>query len=203
MFVLSLVTVTKGGEMIIAILDDIGSAMGILMITTFEAILVFGIYGVSEFCVDLAFMSKKPPSIILKLLFIGSSIFTINIMIACSFAWNSPSFQYVSYPVTMYIISWIAAMITLLIITTAGVYTTIEFARKKNLLGSFEPTDRWVPDLSDLLIHNELNAITFGGEKITHDTSNHLVFGIGKPKIYLKIDNATQTDETNNEQSGL
>ncbi|XP_029343297.1 sodium-dependent nutrient amino acid transporter 1-like [Acyrthosiphon pisum] len=77
MFVLSLVTVTKGGEMIIAILDDIGSAMGILMITTFEAILVFGIYGVSEFCVDLAFMSKKPPSIILKLLFIGSSIFTI------------------------------------------------------------------------------------------------------------------------------
>ncbi|XP_060856766.1 sodium-dependent nutrient amino acid transporter 1-like [Metopolophium dirhodum] len=77
MFVLSLVTVTKGGEMIIAILDDIGSAMGILMITTFEAILVFGIYGVSEFCVDLAFMSNKPPSTILKLLFIGSSIFII------------------------------------------------------------------------------------------------------------------------------
>jgi len=52
------------------------------------------------------------------------------------------------------------------------------------------------------LIHNELNTISFGGEKITHDTLNHLVFGIGKPKIYVKIDNATQTDETNNEQTG-
>jgi len=70
------------------------------------------------------------------------------------------------------------------------------------LYGSFEPTDRWVPDLSDLLIENKLNAITFEGEKITHDTLNYLVFGIGKPKIYVKIDNATQTDETNNEQSG-
>jgi len=52
------------------------------------------------------------------------------------------------------------------------------------------------------LIHNELNAITFRGEKIAHDTLNHLVFGVGKPKIYVKIDNATQTDESNNEQSG-
>jgi len=63
--------------MIISILDDIGSAMGILMITTFEVILIFGIYGVSEFCADLAFMSNKPPSIILKLLFIGGPVFTI------------------------------------------------------------------------------------------------------------------------------
>ncbi|KAL5237910.1 hypothetical protein ACI65C_005320 [Semiaphis heraclei] len=147
MFVLSLITVTKSGEMIISILDDIGSAMGILMITTFEAILIFGIYGVSEFCVDLTFMSKKPPSIILKLLFIGSSIFTIN------------------------------------------------------FYGSFEPTDRWVPDLSDLLINDELNPITFEGEKMTYDSLNHLEFGIGKPKICVKLDSATQTDETNNDQS--
>jgi len=52
-------------------------------------------------------------------------------MIACSFAWNSPSFQYVSYPVRIHKIAWIMAMITLLIIVAAGVYTTIEFARKK------------------------------------------------------------------------
>lgn len=54
-------------------------------------------------------------------------------MLACSFAWISPSFQYVSYPLTMNIIAWVVAMITLLILMTAGVYTTIEFARKKVL----------------------------------------------------------------------
>lgn len=54
-------------------------------------------------------------------------------MLACSFAWVSPSFQYVSYPLTMNIIAWVAAMITLLIMMTAGIYTTIEFARKKVL----------------------------------------------------------------------
>lgn len=52
------------------------------------------------------------------------------------------------------------------------------------------------------MIHDKLNEITFEGEKVTHDSLNHLAFGIGKPKIYVKIDNATQTDETNNEQSG-
>ncbi|XP_026815927.1 sodium-dependent proline transporter-like [Rhopalosiphum maidis] len=137
---------TQGGEMIISILDDIGSAMGILMITTFEAILIFGVYGVSEFCVDLAFMSNKPPSIILKLLFIGGPVFTIN------------------------------------------------------FFGSFEPTDRWVPDLNDSLIDNKLNEMTFEEEDMIHDNSNQLVFGIGKPKMCMKIDKATQTDETNNQQ---
>lgn len=37
---------------------------------------------------------------------------------------------------------------------------------------------------------------------MTHDSLNHLAFRIGKPKICIKIDNATQTDETNTEQSG-
>ncbi|KAE9543974.1 hypothetical protein AGLY_001663 [Aphis glycines] len=200
MFILSLVTVTNGGEMIISILDDIGSAMGILMITTFEVILIFGIYGVSEFCVDLAFMSNKPPSILLKLLFIGGPVFTINIMLACSFSWISPSFQNVSYPLTMYIIAWIAAMLTLMIMMFTAIYTIVKFARKKNFFGSFEPTDRWVPDLNDLLINNELNSMQFEEEKMIYDDSNQLIFGIGKPKICIKIDKATQTNETNNQQ---
>ncbi|XP_050062845.1 sodium-dependent proline transporter-like isoform X3 [Aphis gossypii] len=200
MFILSLVTVTNGGEMIISILDDIGSAMGILMITTFEVILIFGIYGVSEFCVDLAFMSNKPPSILLKLLFIGGPVFTINIMLACSFSWISPSFQNVSYPLTMYIIAWIAAMLTLMIMMFTAIYTIVKFARKKNFFGSFEPTDRWVPDLNDLLINNELNSMQFEEEKMIYDDSNQLIFGIGKPKICTKIDKATQTNETNNQQ---
>ncbi|KAF0761726.1 sodium-dependent proline transporter-like, partial [Aphis craccivora] len=200
MFILSLITVTNGGEMIISILDDIGSAMGILMITTFEVILIFGIYGVSEFCVDLAFMSNKPPSILLKLLFIGGPVFTINMMLACSFSWISPSFQNVSYPLTMYIIAWIAAMLTLMIMMFTAIYTIVKFARKKNFFGSFEPTDRWVPDLNDLLINNELNALQFEEEKMIYDDSHQLIFGIGKPKICIKIDKATQTDETNNQQ---
>lgn len=37
---------------------------------------------------------------------------------------------------------------------------------------------------------------------MTHDSLNHLEFGIGKPKICVKLDSATQTDETNNEQPG-
>lgn len=52
-------------------------------------------------------------------------------MLASSFSWISPSFQYVNYPHTMLIIAWTAAMITLLIMMTVGVYTTIEFAKKK------------------------------------------------------------------------
>lgn len=63
--------------MLISLMDDIGSAMGILMITTFEAILIFGIYGINEFCADLAFMTDNSPPIALKLLFIGGPVFTI------------------------------------------------------------------------------------------------------------------------------
>jgi hypothetical protein len=63
--------------MLISLVDDIGSAMGILMITTFEAILIFGIYGMNEFCADLAFMTNNSPSIALKLLFIGGPVFII------------------------------------------------------------------------------------------------------------------------------
>lgn len=63
--------------MLISLLDEIGSTMGILMITTFEAILIFGIYGINEFCADLAFMTDHSPSIMLKLLFIGGPVFTI------------------------------------------------------------------------------------------------------------------------------
>lgn len=63
--------------MLISLIDDIGSAIGVLMITVFEAILIFGIYGINEFCADLAFMMDHPPSIVLKLLFIGGTVFTI------------------------------------------------------------------------------------------------------------------------------
>lgn len=63
--------------MLISLLDDIGSTMGILVITTFEAVLIFGIYGINEFCADLTIMTDHPPSVILKLLFIGGPIFTI------------------------------------------------------------------------------------------------------------------------------
>jgi hypothetical protein len=73
---------------------------------------------------------------------------------------------------------------------------------EQNFFGSFEPTDRWVPDLNDSLIDNKLNAMTFEEEDMIHDNSNALVFGIGKPKMCIKIDKATQTDETNNLQLG-
>lgn len=63
--------------MLISLLDDIGAAMGVLIITTFEAILVFGIYGINEFCADLALMTDRPPSIVLKILFIGGPVFII------------------------------------------------------------------------------------------------------------------------------
>lgn len=63
--------------MLISLIDEIGSSMGILIITTFEAILIFGIYGINEFCADLAFMSDHSPSITLKILFIGGPVFTI------------------------------------------------------------------------------------------------------------------------------
>jgi len=61
-------------------------------------------------------------------------------MLACSFAWISPSFQYVSYPLTMHIISWITATITLLIILIAGVYTIIEFTKKKVIIDQYYTT---------------------------------------------------------------
>lgn len=63
--------------MLVSLLDDIGSTMGILVITTFEAILIFGIYGINEFCADLTIMMDHPPSVTLKLLFIGGPIFTV------------------------------------------------------------------------------------------------------------------------------
>lgn len=42
----------------------------------------------------------------------------------------------------------------------------------------------------------------FEEEKMIYDDSHQLIFGIGKPKICIKIDKATQTDETNNQQLG-
>lgn len=63
--------------MLISVLDDIGSAMGILCITICEAILVFGVYGFNEFCADLTFMMDNPPPIILKILFIAGPVFII------------------------------------------------------------------------------------------------------------------------------
>lgn len=63
--------------MLISLLEETGCTMGILMITTFEAILIFGIYGINEFCTDLIFMSDHPPPIILKILFVGGPVFTM------------------------------------------------------------------------------------------------------------------------------
>lgn len=62
--------------MLISLLEDVGTSMGILTITTFEAILVFCVYGTNEFCADLAFMLDKPPSIVLKMLFILAPVIT-------------------------------------------------------------------------------------------------------------------------------
>lgn len=52
-------------------------------------------------------------------------------MLACSFSWISPSFQNVNYPLTMYIIAWIAAMLTLMIMMFTAIYTIVKFTRKK------------------------------------------------------------------------
>lgn len=56
--------------MFIALLDDIGCAMGVLIIITFEAIIIIGFYGLNDFFTDLSILLDNPPSYILKLMFI-------------------------------------------------------------------------------------------------------------------------------------
>ncbi|XP_025408006.1 sodium-dependent noradrenaline transporter-like [Sipha flava] len=204
MFGLSLVTVTNGGEMLISLVDDIGSAMGILMITTFEAILIFGIYGMNEFCADLAFMTNNSPSIALKLLFIGGPVFIIHIIFASSLNWISPSFQNVTYPPMMYWVAWSLAMITLLILMSFAAHTIIQFIKIKDFYGSFEPTERWVPDLFHSL--NQLESMAVVRKEVEYNTGNHLTFGVGRPKLCIKVDNATQTNihhQTGNEHQNV
>lgn len=69
----------------------------------------------------------------------------------------------------------------------------------QNFYGSFQPTDRWVPDLVHSLQNNELECMTKIREKVLYDTENCLTFGIGKPRLSMKIDEATQTNETDDD----
>lgn len=36
-------------------------------------------------------------------------------------------------------------------------------------------------------------------EKVLYDTENRLIFGIGKPRLSIKIDEGTQTNETDDD----
>lgn len=69
----------------------------------------------------------------------------------------------------------------------------------QNFYGSFQPTNRWVPDLVHALHNNELECMTTIRESVLYDTENRLIFGIGKPRLFIKIDERTQTDETDDD----
>lgn len=74
----------------------------------------------------------------------------------------------------------------------------------QNFYGSFQPTHRWVPDLVHSLRNNELECMKKIREKVLYDTESRLIFGIGKPRLSIKIDEGTQTNETDDDlQSGI
>ncbi|VVC38894.1 Hypothetical protein CINCED_3A021494 [Cinara cedri] len=62
------------------------------------------------------------------------------------------------------------------------------------------PTDRWVPDIVHSLNENQLEYMTELREKLVYTNANRLVFGIGKPRLSIKIDAATQTNEQDDAQ---
>lgn len=64
----------------------------------------------------------------------------------------------------------------------------------QHFYGSFEPTEQWVPDLVHSLNYQQLESMVTVREEVEHDTGNPLIFGIGKPKLRIKVDNATQTN---------
>ncbi|XP_050527917.1 uncharacterized protein LOC126898013 [Daktulosphaira vitifoliae] len=178
MFILSLMTVTRGGDALISLLDDIGAAMGILMITISEAVFVFAIYGLNEFFADLAFMTDNPPTMIMKIFFVAGPIIIIHILLASFFHWNPPTFQNVTYPITFYSLAWVLADITF------------------NIRGAFEPTENWVPDLMYSLQNKSLRNMmnTRNHDKVKED--DPIIFEFGKPKMSMRFDIATQTNDS-------
>lgn len=65
----------------------------------------------------------------------------------------------------------------------------------QNFFGSFRPTDPWVPDIVGSFNDHQFRSINEPRENLIYANLNRLVFGIGKPKLSMKIDATAQTDE--------
>ncbi|XP_050435485.1 uncharacterized protein LOC126842518 [Adelges cooleyi] len=114
-------------------------------------------------------------------------------MLASFFHWNSPTFHNVTYPRTAYISAWILASITALIILSTAVWTFMKAVSHERTASAFEPSSRWVPDLTYSLETNMLDSMTGKREDVMLANYDNLIFGIGKPILTMRLDQSVQT----------
>lgn len=69
------------------------------------------------------------------------------------------------------------------------------FFASQKVKEAFAPTDHWVPDIAHSLKSNKLECMMKVREKIVHNNNNsRSIFGVSKPRLNIKLDEATQTD---------
>lgn len=76
------------------------------------------------------------------------------------------------------------------------------FKSMQDFFGSFRTTEQWVPDLLNPLKNNQLKNMMDIRENVIYDEKHHLAFNIGKPRLIIKQDQFTQTDEALNTELG-
>ncbi|KFD54297.1 hypothetical protein M513_04839 [Trichuris suis] len=170
MFIVSLPTITYGGNYLIEYLDHYAVSYSVLIVVMLEAVVVTYVYGIQRFCADVKLMLGAKPNIFLRICWLVTCPAIVAIILICATLEMKPlSMPNYVYPKWSQSLGWFIRLSSVICIpmyaVIALVSTTGTFKERWRKMTTpqrhNEASDRTAPQVDDSeLCHTSMDQIS-------------------------------------------